>query len=201
MSEQNPNEQEAARDAIVAAVKAHGLKEYIGTKRIRAGTNCIRAVGMVRWEYDTLRGRQTPADEDSLGLGYLVEYPDGGKPNVEGFDGYVSWIPKEQFENAYNGVQDDMTFGHAIEMMKLGKCVSRKGWNGKNMYLWIYGGETVKADWCNAAPHVQAIAMQNENKEAEYLPCVCMRTADGKVLTGWLASQTDMFATDWVLVG
>jgi hypothetical protein len=27
-----------------------------------------------------------------------------------------------------------------------------------------------------------------------------MKTADNKILTGWLASQTDMLSEDWVLV-
>ena len=30
-----------------------------------------------------------------------------------------------------------MNFGEAIEAMKNGKFVTRKGWNGKNMYLWL----------------------------------------------------------------
>jgi hypothetical protein len=32
---------------------------------------------------------------------------------------------------------------------------------------------------------------------AEVLPCITMRTASGEVLVGWLASQTDLLATDW----
>ena len=31
----------------------------------------------------------------------------------------------------------------------------------------------------------------------EGLGTVCMKTADNKILTGWLASQTDMLAEDW----
>lgn len=33
----------------------------------------------------------------------------------------------------------------------------------------------------------------------EGLPTICMKTADNKVLTGWLASQTDMLSEDWVV--
>lgn len=56
MSEQDPNEQTAVRDAIVAATKAYGLKEYIGTKR-------IRAVGMVRSEYNAIAAGIASYDE------------------------------------------------------------------------------------------------------------------------------------------
>ena len=33
-----------------------------------------------------------------------------------------------------------MTFGQAIEALKAGKKVSRKGWNGKGMFLWLKQG-------------------------------------------------------------
>lgn len=38
------------------------------------------------------------------------------------------------------------------------------------------------------------------NGEAEALGTICMKTADNKILTGWLASQTDMLSEDWVIV-
>jgi hypothetical protein len=31
----------------------------------------------------------------------LVQYADGGAPNVEGFTGYISWSPQDVFERAY----------------------------------------------------------------------------------------------------
>lgn len=34
----------------------------------------------------------------------------------------------------------------------------------------------------------------------ETLPYIAMWTADGKWLPGWLASQTDILAKDWVLL-
>ncbi|MBR1960610.1 MAG: DUF2829 domain-containing protein, partial [Bacteroidales bacterium] len=30
-----------------------------------------------------------------------------------------------------------MNFGDAIKALKEGRKVARKGWNGKNMYLWL----------------------------------------------------------------
>ena len=29
---------------------------------------------------------------------------------------------------------------------------------------------------------------------------LCMKAADGTVVNGWLASQTDMLASDWMIV-
>jgi hypothetical protein len=51
--------------------------EHIGVKK-------IRAEAMTRAEYNILRGWLLPADERGEDDGYLVEYLDGGKPNMSG---------------------------------------------------------------------------------------------------------------------
>lgn len=35
---------------------------------------------------------------------------------------------------------------------------------------------------------------------ATVLPSITMKTATGEILMGWLASQSDMLATDWVVL-
>lgn len=70
--------------------------------QLYTGTKQVKARSMNRADYNTLRGWQLPADEDGADEGYLVEYVDGGKANVEGFAGYISWSPKGVFEMAYN---------------------------------------------------------------------------------------------------
>lgn len=70
------------------------MKTYTGTKT-------IRATPMTRIEYNALRGWPLPADENGADAGYLVEYTDGGKPNMPGFAGYVSWSPADVFERSY----------------------------------------------------------------------------------------------------
>jgi hypothetical protein len=95
-------------------------------------------------------------------------------------------------------VFSNMTFGQAIEAMKRGKKVARAGWNGKGMYLWLLPAANVKAEWCKEE-HLKALAEQNGG-EIECLGSIRMKTADNKVLTGWLASQTDMLSDDWVIV-
>ena len=70
------------------------MNRYIGTK-------VINAIPMNRLEYNVFRGWELPKDENGADEGYLVEYADGGKPNTPQYAGYVSWSPKEQFDNAY----------------------------------------------------------------------------------------------------
>lgn len=91
-----------------------------------------------------------------------------------------------------------MNFGDAIKALKEGRKVARKGWNGKNMYLWLKPATVIKSEWCKD-PMLKEIVDAN-NGEAEALGTICMKTADNKILTGWLASQTDMLSEDWTVV-
>jgi hypothetical protein len=88
-----------------------------------------------------------------------------------------------------------MTFGAALGVLESGGKVRRAGWNGKGMYLWLLPAAKVKVEWCKE-PHLKKLAEDNGG-EIEALASIRMLTADKKVLTGWLASQTDMLATDW----
>lgn len=93
---------------------------------------------------------------------------------------------------------NNLNFGQAIEALKRGERVTRTGWNGVGMYLWLLPAATVKAEWCRE-PHLKQIA-ENNGGEVECLGSIRMRTQQGKVLTGWLASQSDMLAEDWMIV-
>lgn len=172
------------------------MRKYYGTK-------LIAAKPMNRAEYNLFRGWELPGEEDGSDDGYLVEYLDGGKPNVEGYAGYVSWSPKEQFENAYQPT-DAMSFGHAIAAMKAGNKVTRAGWNGKGMWLYLVPAnsypaqtEAAKEYWRERQPE------QAENSVSAimvpYGAYIAMKTAQENVVP-WLASQTDMLADDWQIV-
>ena len=170
------------------------MQTYIGTKM-------IRAKAMTRGDYNKLRGWSIPEDENPNDEGFLVEYLDGGKANHKDYDGYISWSPKDVFERAYRPATG-MTFGQAIEAMRKGLKVARSGWNGKGMYLWLMPAATVKAEWCRE-PHLKEVAEANGG-ELECLGTIRMFTHDSTgrkaVLTGWLASQSDMLCEDWVVV-
>ena len=95
-------------------------------------------------------------------------------------------------------MNENLNFGDAIKALKEGKKVTRKGWNGKNIWLWLKPATTIKAEWCKD-PMLKEIVDDNGG-EAEALGTICMKTADNKILTGWLASQTDMLCEDWEVV-
>lgn len=94
---------------------------------------------------------------------------------------------------------ENLTFGQAIEVLRAGGRVARRGWNGKGMWLALSGVDgprRVLFDQFWATPNRRYAASQ-EDMSADVLPCFTMKTADGSILMGWLASQTDMLARDW----
>ena len=68
------------------------------------GVKIVNAKPMSRGVYVQLRGWDLPFDEDPADAGYLVEYTDAQRPNVTGFQGYVSWSPADVFMAAYSAL-------------------------------------------------------------------------------------------------
>jgi hypothetical protein len=163
------------------------------------GTRLVEAISMTRAEYNVLRGWQLPDDEDGTDKGYLLnDTAPGLKPNVKGYSGFVSWVPKETFDIGFRDI-DAIYFGDAIEAVKLGYRARRLGWNSKDMWIaYSPGARAVNADsfWSLAN---KAYA-ESIGGVANVLPCITMRTATGEILMGWLASQSDMLATDWMVI-
>jgi len=91
-----------------------------------------------------------------------------------------------------------MDFGDAITAAKSGVRVARRDWNGKGMWVTRPGTLDIPTDksW---AVQSRLYAEQNWGT-ATVLPCLTMKTESGKILTEWLASQTDMEADDWEIV-
>lgn len=56
---------------------------------------------------------------------------------------YESWSPKKAFDENYHE-SSNMTFSLAIEALKKGEYVARKGWNGKGTFLFWHMGKIFK---------------------------------------------------------
>ena len=134
----------------------------------------------------------------------LEELPNGDVRVQNFMDNSDIWvIPRDIFKKTY---REDSSlyvgcFGRAIQAMEQGYKVSRQGWNSKDMWITISDnlqGKPLEADkfW---NPHSKQAAIDNGGS-MEVLPTIIMKTADNKILMGWLASQTDMLAKDWEIV-
>lgn len=145
----------------------NALKTYIGTRVVRA-------------EPCEYRGND-PMNHGRIG--YLV---------IES-SGEESWVSPESFYSAYSS-RDAMTFGLAIEALKIGRRVARAKWidNG----LWI---ELVRSTNC-AAGRAMAAAEPVARSEPRGDQQVVLRAAGNEFISPWLPSQEDMLAKDWAVV-
>lgn len=100
-----------------------------------------------------------------------------------------------------------MNFGQALEALKEGKLVARKGWNGKGMFLAYKQGHPVNAFLQPSHPD-EPIVGESNLQPGQMLSFIVMKTAGVSSYWGegyadyvpWLASQTDILAEDWELV-
>lgn len=154
------------------------MKTYIGTK-------IIEATPMTRGKYNKYRGWTIPENENPSDEGYLVKYSDN----------YESWSPKEQFECAYRSFDGGMDFGHAINLVKKGFKVARKGWNGKGMFV-VYQKGYPEGIPCNKQT-AEAWGM-NEGDLFKCNPYLQIKNVDG-THSMWVPSIGDVLAEDWVI--
>lgn len=84
----------------------------------------------------------------------------------------------------------EITFGEAIEELKRGKKAARKGWNDKNQYIELANCISYKG---------AAGEIINCEHDAIGNKAIAFIGTSG-VQIGWLASQADMLAEDWMLV-
>lgn len=78
-----------------------------------------------------------------------------------------------------------ISFGLAIEAAKLGKCIARIGWNGKDMFAYVQLGGII-----TGAPDGQNYPLRST---------WMLKTAQGDIAT-WAPSGSDSLAEDWFII-
>jgi CRISPR/Cas system CSM-associated protein Csm5 (group 7 of RAMP superfamily) len=84
----------------------------------------------------------------------------------------------------------DMSFSAALEAVKKGKKIARKGWNSKDKFVY-YQSESVINPKDERNDVLKSIRIH---------PHLELRTVDGSLRLGWVASQSDMLSDDWYVV-
>lgn len=96
-----------------------------------------------------------------------------------------------------------LTFGSAIAALKAGKKVARAGWNGKGMWLVLMPAlylPPFNTQGTERKVNDRTAKWIGEDKPLDCQPYIAMWTAQQKWQPGWLASQADMLADDWMLI-
>lgn len=86
-----------------------------------------------------------------------------------------------------------MNFSDALIAIKEGKRLSRKGWNGKGMFVFLVPGSNFKV---NREP---LLSILGEGTEVSYRPHIDLRQPDGAIGV-WQPSMGDVMADDWQIV-
>ena len=88
---------------------------------------------------------------------------------------------------------EKLSFGQALEKLKEGKKLSRKGWNGKGMFIYY----VPQGNYPPTTNPEQEII--NEDGLVPYQEYIAFKTRESTVVP-WVASQTDILSNDWVVV-
>lgn len=70
---------------------------------------------------------------------------------------------------------ETMSFSEALDCLKNNQKITRTGWNGKGMYIYLNKENSVITD-----------------------PFISMKTAQNTIVP-WVASQTDLLSNDWII--
>jgi hypothetical protein len=124
------------------------------------------------------------------------------------------WFDKYENRQDFEITEGKLGFDFAIRALKAGKKVARQGWNGKRMFIFMRPGDSIPT---GVIPNIKSLPQpvkewidQNLDDKmnpgesgltpVHFTPYLCMKAADNTIVNGWLASQTDMLAEDWVIV-
>jgi hypothetical protein len=94
-----------------------------------------------------------------------------------------------------------MKFGEALELCRQGKLIYRTGWNGKNQFVYYQEGSRVP--FCRLRCYALRHYLSKQAEAPFNMPDVTImghfdiKTTEGVIQCGWLASQGDMQAEDW----
>jgi hypothetical protein len=165
-------------------------------------------IGNPEWYFEALREGKADLAGDHL----VIETLEGtmralpGDYIIKGLRGELYPCKADVFHAKYRKCPGEQAgtfdFGVALDFLKMGRRVCRQGWNGKGM--WIVMMPALELPPYNT----QAPGAKVNDRTAKHIgpdtpldsqPYFAMWTAQGQWQPGWLASQADMLAEDWML--
>lgn len=177
-------------------ITTENLRPYIGTK-------LIKAFSMNRGEYNKFRNWPLPENENPNDDGYLVEYEPNGTLNVAGFEGYISWSPKDVFEKAYQSIgTGEMNFGLALECAKKELRIAMDNWPIGDFVVLMPRLKLPSYNTQESGPKVNDRTAKHIGNDTplDSLPYFAKFTSkDKKWQPGWLPNNEELLATNWLV--
>lgn len=126
------------------------VSERVGIMKMYVGVKEVTAKPMTKGEAQVYLMRNIASAHSNDTAGYLVRYADG----------YESWSPADVFEEAYREIHG-LTFGMALEALKNGYKLRRRGWNGKGIFIALAGEVNIES----IAEHVHDACRDEAKKQ------------------------------------
>lgn len=127
--------------------------------------------------------------------GYIIVSEDGGE----------SWLPKAVFESEYREIEVEtpLSFGDAIEVLKQGGTIRRKGWNGKSLMVFkqvpAHITEEIIPKMQSLPQSAKSIILNGKGFIDYTSQCLIYNEETGRA-DSWTPSISDVFAEDWEIV-
>lgn len=177
------------KPVVIQALQFNGtnhdaVADFCAPQPIRVGGNYTLVI-------PTLEGDHIASEGDFIIRGVKGELypckPDIFEATYDRFENNVGMAPS-------TGLDFGLDFGLALSRLKAGYKLRRADWNGKGMYIVRQPGypEGIGAN----ANTAKALGIP-EGQIVKTRPYLAMMDAQGMLVTGWLASQTDILAEDW----
>jgi len=90
-------------------------------------------------------------------------------------------------------MEENENFSTALEHLKEGRRMARRGWNGKGMFVFLVNGSEFEV---NREP---LLSILGEGTPVKYRPHIDICTPDGSIGV-WQPSMGDVMADDWMIV-
>lgn len=168
------------------------MKKYIGTKQVEATPMTMG----IAYDKCLLHRDTVLCAGDRHKDGYYLLYENG----------YESWCPKDEFEKTYRPILDEcgnMCFGDAIEVLKQGGAVRRKGWNGKGLFVVKQVPAHIESEVISrmqSLPQSAKDLILNGKGFIDYSSqCLIYNEKTGRA-DSWTPSIADVFSEDWEIV-
>lgn len=96
-----------------------------------------------------------------------------------------------------------MRFEEALRNLRLGKKVARRGWNGKDQFVYYTTTSYVQLDELKSETrnHVHNYYKINRGTDSVTIKGhLDLKNAQDEIIIGWAPSQSDLMAEDWYIV-
>jgi len=149
----------------------------------------------------TLEGEADPGGGAERYVIDIPNHPVEGRATAFAINPSTVNVPDDVLKAALAGAltraQDDLglSFGDALVALKDGHRITRPGWNGRGMWLCYMESVTIAAGLVNE--RTRRFVPEGDLNVGGY---IVMFTAQGVWQPGWLASQADLLAEDWIVL-